>query len=324
VRTPTAVVTDLGTEFGVEVSKEGNTVSHVFRGAVRLQTVSTNGEANGNAQVLHENESARVEDPDKQGGNRIVMFRSDVQLADFVRSIPKHKIKTLDLVDILAGGDGFSGRRGRGIDPSNGRVTNTEVLENPTFSDGRYHLVDALPFVDGVFIPNGANGPVQLDSAGHVFADCPITDNKTCESLWAGRSGSDSATLDNISYASDGHGVLVVNANKGITFDLEAIRRANLDCKLVRFRAVAGNTELASEEGMPVYADVWVFVDGQVRFRRREINRYNGAIPVVVPIGDNDRFLTLVATDGGNGYQQDHIIFGDPRIELMQTEPPGK
>ena len=44
VRTPTATVTDLGTEFGVEVSKDGNTTSHVFRGSVRLQVVPADGE----------------------------------------------------------------------------------------------------------------------------------------------------------------------------------------------------------------------------------------------------------------------------------------
>ena len=43
VRTPTAVVTDLGTEFGVEVNKEGDTTSHVFRGSVRLQVAALNG-----------------------------------------------------------------------------------------------------------------------------------------------------------------------------------------------------------------------------------------------------------------------------------------
>ena len=37
VRTPTATVTDLGTEFGVEVSKKGYTTSHVFRGSVKSQ-----------------------------------------------------------------------------------------------------------------------------------------------------------------------------------------------------------------------------------------------------------------------------------------------
>ena len=37
VRTPTAVVTDLGTEFGVEVAPSGATRSHVFRGKVELR-----------------------------------------------------------------------------------------------------------------------------------------------------------------------------------------------------------------------------------------------------------------------------------------------
>ena len=40
VRTPTATVTDLGTEFGVEVSKEGHTTSHVFRGSVEVQAAA--------------------------------------------------------------------------------------------------------------------------------------------------------------------------------------------------------------------------------------------------------------------------------------------
>ena len=58
IRTPTATVTDLGTEFGVEVSKEGSTTSHVFRGSVKVQMVSADGAAEGKAQVLYENQSA--------------------------------------------------------------------------------------------------------------------------------------------------------------------------------------------------------------------------------------------------------------------------
>ena len=37
IRTPTAVVTDLGTEFGIEVDKAGITETHVFLGKVRLE-----------------------------------------------------------------------------------------------------------------------------------------------------------------------------------------------------------------------------------------------------------------------------------------------
>ena len=43
VRTPTAVVTDLGTEFGVEVDRSGATRSHVFQGKVELRLVVGNG-----------------------------------------------------------------------------------------------------------------------------------------------------------------------------------------------------------------------------------------------------------------------------------------
>lgn len=41
IRTPTAVVTDIGTEFGVEVTKEGKTTSYVFRGIVEVRKVAS-------------------------------------------------------------------------------------------------------------------------------------------------------------------------------------------------------------------------------------------------------------------------------------------
>ena len=81
-----------------------------------------------------------------------------------------------------------------------------------------------------------------------------------------------------------GHGLLFLHANKGMTFDLDAIRRANPGCKLLRFRAIAGNTENESELGYLRTADVWVLVDGEVRFRRREINGYNGGFAVAFAI----------------------------------------
>ena len=62
IRTPTATVTDLGTEFGVEVSKEGYTTSHVYRGLVRVQVTFKRWRSGRRAKVLHENESARVEE----------------------------------------------------------------------------------------------------------------------------------------------------------------------------------------------------------------------------------------------------------------------
>jgi hypothetical protein len=336
VRTPTAVVTDLGTEFGVEVVRSGETTSHVFRGSVRVQMLAGDGKSQGAARVLHENQSARVErSGGKQGGNRVVVFVPASMPSNFVRQIPQRTIRSLDLVDVVAGGDGFSGRRNHGIDVTNGRPTdmlpkdpNTEFV-----GDGKYHHVEELPFVDGVFIPDGRLGPTRIDSAGHIFGDFPVTCNRTGAPIWAAgtipavqfpnRQIRVRTTLGDTDYASSGHGLLFMPGNQGITFDLDAIRRANPGHKLVRFRAVTGNTEDVSGKGYPnpLFADVWVLVDGQVRFRRREINGYTGAFSIAFPIAEKDHFLTLMATDGGNGIEWDWIVFGDPRIEVVPRQP---
>jgi hypothetical protein len=264
------------------------------------------------------NQSARI---DRNGGKRTIVVVPSAKTVAFVREIPRQIVKTLDLVDVVAGGDGYSGQRNRGIDSATGQAQTHDVTpqQNPIIGDGQYHRVEGMPFVDGVFVPKSAAGPVQLDSAGHVFAGFAPTDNNTCGYVWAFKSDTINAAceLDGVNYTMHGHAMLEMHANKGITFDLRAIRLANADCKLVRFQTVTGNTERVSEKGYPVWADVWVFVDGQVKFRRREINRYNGAMQIVIPINDQDRFLTLVATDGGNGYGLDHIVFGDPRLELI-------
>jgi hypothetical protein len=60
VRTPTALVTDLGTEFGVEVGNDDRTHSHVFQGIVDVQPLAAHG-VSGKAMRLTVNESAVVE-----------------------------------------------------------------------------------------------------------------------------------------------------------------------------------------------------------------------------------------------------------------------
>ena len=274
VKTPTATVTDLGTEFGVEVEKRGSTVSHVFRGSVRLEATSADGRVQGMVRVLNENESAQVANHD---GNRVVLLKAPVRVSCFVREMPRREIKTLDLVDVVAGGDGYSGRRNHGINVTNGRPTDKQP-PGESYSlvgDGKYHRVEELPFVDGVFVPDGRTGRVQIDSAGHIFDGFPASPPLTGLHVWAGGEIPDSpngkktgvsfsAKLADIDYSSSGHGVLWLHANKGITFDLEAIRRANPGSKLVRFCAVAGDCE--TDPATTHLADIWVFVDGHVRF----------------------------------------------------------
>ena len=251
----------------------------------------------------------------------MVVFVPASMPSNFVREIPRQTIKTFDLVDVVAGGDGFSGRRNKGIDPISGRVVDAldTAAKSPWSGDGQYHRVAGMPFVDGVFVPDAAKGAVRVDSAGHVCDEFPGTANLTWQYVWAGGSlltDRVPTKIDDVDYASSGHGLLYFNGNSAITFDLEAIRRANPGGKLLRFRATAANTGT----DINYYADLWVLVDGKKQFQRRQINFSSGGFSVLVPIHDQDRFLTLAATDGGDGIHLDSIIFGDPRLDLTQAE----
>jgi len=136
-------VTDLGTEFGVEVSREGNTTSHVFRGTIKLQVAPASGETEAITRVLRENETARV---DSRGAKRITVLGPSAQAADFVRALPRLTIKTLDLADVVAGGNGFSGRRQSRHRPRSGRMVDAVPKEQLLLGDGKYHRVEGCPW----------------------------------------------------------------------------------------------------------------------------------------------------------------------------------
>jgi hypothetical protein len=83
IRTPTALVTDFGTEFGVEVNKDGATASHVFRGKVVL-TVLDGDEKQNRKIALAANESARIER--EPGSKALAAHPQKADAAGFVRS----------------------------------------------------------------------------------------------------------------------------------------------------------------------------------------------------------------------------------------------
>jgi hypothetical protein len=82
VRTPTATVSDLGTEFGVEVNKSGICRTHVYQGKVELRAVGEDSKAI----VLMANESARA-DFGKDGV--VAVVRQAGQKSALVREMPK-------------------------------------------------------------------------------------------------------------------------------------------------------------------------------------------------------------------------------------------
>ncbi len=96
VRTPTAVVTDLGTEFGVEVSKQGRTKTHVFVGKVRLAAIAPSGEA-GEGRVLSTGQIGVV-----QSGNAEIVVADAAGSKTFARVMPPRKDVRKALADAYA------------------------------------------------------------------------------------------------------------------------------------------------------------------------------------------------------------------------------
>ncbi len=95
VRTPTAVVTDLGTEFGVEVDESGCSLTHVFQGKVEVR-LAGDGNGKGDAIQLAENESVRV---DGKGWKRDVEAGAATGNAvNFVRLMPEKEKPSPDNV----------------------------------------------------------------------------------------------------------------------------------------------------------------------------------------------------------------------------------
>ena len=147
---------------------------------------SADGKAEGDAQVLHENESARVENRGSQGGgNRVIMLGPSAKPANFVRQIPNKPSRYSTWLTWWPAATAFpAGEPGHRSHQRSG--TSIPSPKGYLLGDGKYHRVEAMPFVDGVFIPDGRIGPVQLDSAGHTFADFPRPTMRTAGYVWAG------------------------------------------------------------------------------------------------------------------------------------------
>ncbi len=115
----------------------------------------------------------------------------------------------------------------------------------------------------------------------------------------------------------DGRGLLGLHSNGGITFDLAAICQAHPNVLYpVRFSAFAG---LGHRWGL---VDLWVFIDGQLKFRRTGLVQTDTPLHVEVVLRPSDRFLTLVCTDGNLKVGCDWAVFGDPvlHVALRQGE----
>ena len=214
--------------------------------------------------------------------------------------------KGVDLADVVGGGNGFgTGRKGLGLDARSGKVQERPFGDLGNVKPGDYRACE-YEFVDGVFVP--ANGETKISSTGLRATELPDNGGKAWDMIRNGPVASQFSTeLGETDFNADGHSMIGLHANAGITFDLREIRKATNYGELW-FSTVAGYGGRTIEPS----AEFRVLLDGRA-LARGVIGR-NYAVPIKFIVPEDARFLTFISTDGGNGYGHDQISFGDPRL----------
>lgn len=252
---------------------------------------------------------------------------------------------TMDLADVVGGGNGFgTGTEDTGIDPRTGDVVNDiQSVDNPG-SRYNYNLVDSHDYIDGVFVPCGRGGArTEITSTGDEkqfkFADGGSWDNgigynpeytpgQAGETNWRnpGTLRVKNTAMDMFESPHSGIGF---HSNKGITFDLDAIRQVT-GLKPTKYTAWVGvryETEGWWPTPLDNSADIYhyVLLDGSVKYMSRSLGHRDNAVFIDIDITPEDRFLTLVgtsvsATHWPKRYSWDQGIIGDPTL-VLTPEP---
>lgn len=308
--TPSAIVVDLGTGFGLSVSSSSQTEVDVFEGRVQVEDGHTDGTATQGLAptTLSAGDSAVV------ANGSVMRSAGGATPQAFVRSLSPPP--SVDLVDLICGGDGTTHRRSGAIDPMTGESGNLPPVGVVDAENNEYHPVAKLPAINGCFVPDGS---MKVDSAGDAF-DFGVTSDQSYYYLKAGGTfawpqGNEQfrGILGGVDYSAPGHGLIMIHPNCGVTFDLAALRRLHPGWKASSFQAVSGNCHTGVGPGDP--ADILVLVDGVPQFARRGVLESDGAIHIDVALTDSDRFLTIAATCPGKAATHDWMILGDPRLE---------
>ena len=232
----------------------------------------------------------------------------------------------LNLADIVGGGNG----RGTGafrsaIDARNAKVQTRDFGMLGNVVTNKFSP-SAFDFVEGVFIPDGEDGKakIPISSDGVTIDGLPKTSGKAWDMIRNGPvSSQHSSELDGIDFTEGGHSLLGLHANAGITFNLAAIRSALTPVSAVSNTSKSGQPAFRFTSSVGYFgelgnhfASAWVFVDGQRVAEFTNLGRADGLQPIDLELRDSARYLTLVSTDGGNGYGMDQIGFGDPKIRI--------
>jgi len=324
VRTLTALIADLGTEFGVIAHSDGSTEAHVLKGRISV-SLDPNRSSLPTSLVVNEGQATKVDAAGRTIQSGLVA-RADL----FLLQLPPHSQTVslsgrLNLADIVGGGKGRGASTlEQGINLGTGQAFRHPPTTIRRARQNNFRPTPQFRSIDGVFVPNGALGSVVISSTGLTFSECP----RTLGSYYGGPANSGkffdipsqqiyTARLNGISFGTSKHPALNIHPNAGITFDLDRIRQDNPNVQIDRFTAVCG---VPKDLPQPQFstADVWILLDGVVSLHLRYPPGRNIVEKVDVSIPAQTRFMTLVTTCTGRA-DYSWIFFGDPFLQPATT-----
>jgi hypothetical protein len=251
----------------------------------------------------------------------------------------------LSVVDIICGSAPDEYRFAGSIDPELGTWSTLPWSESKGVrgksGTGKVVSVDWNPWVHGIFIPAPNSDRLTVDLAGHSVPAPPLLGgawgpiwarrrierhldplasqaDRDVEGFWG--AGTTTALLDRSRWVRDG--VVGMHANVGITLDLDAIRRG-YGVSLKSLRGVLAHLEQSyvSQPFQPQALSTFqIYVDGNLRYERNSFCRQDGDTMFGTDLGDSDRLLSLVVTDGNDGPVYDRVILLDPLFEISRNE----
>lgn len=252
------------------------------------------------------------------------------QLTGVTAAISRLQGAGISLADLVGGGDGFgTGTFRQGLDVRTGMVQTQDSgqLGNVKLND--FRRVEH-PAIDGVVIPDGGDGtiPVPITSTGLTVDSVPRTSGLAWDVIRNGPVASQhSAELGGIDFTKDGHTLLGLHANAAITFDLLPLRALLFQQTNACGNLIDRRLQLTAQVGYfgaegTYAADVRIYLDAELIVELPQLRRASGLQDVQLTLPESARFLTLMATDGGNGYGHDQTGFGDLLLRpLQQSEP---
>jgi hypothetical protein len=331
VDTPHTRIVDLGTEFGVKVDSGSGSDLHLFKGKASL--TPTGGAVRGDkSEIVAAGQASSVD-----AAGRIKSI--PVNTTTFVRRFSSTsgsvwRGQSIDLADVVGGGNGFgTGQLNRWLEISTGLdgtryIVNGQITQQHQTTDNRYHRVTHLRYVDGVFSPDGSAGPVQVSSERHFWQNGPKTAGTYFEDIFNGDyisvgASSHGLVLTGQAFGTREHPGIALHSNAGITFDVDAMRRAMPGLEITEFKALCGVSEDVKkhpEDTQQGKSDLWVLVDGEKRFEAIGMDANSRPREISVPLSGPQRFLTLVTTDGDGRTNCDWCLFAEPRLEVRTVQ----